>query len=163
MKRTQFNSKSGKVYDLALDITKVKAVQKHCGVNLNELATAAPVLGSDVVKLVDTLWLICRAQAEALEVDDETFGRDFDGDSIEAASTALMYAMAEWTSSDRREQAVAFVDKMVGHQKALAKAATEALESGSVDAALDAQLQAFTGTFSKLRAATAPVASKLIN
>jgi hypothetical protein len=52
--------------------------------------TFADVLFADPAKLVGALYVVCQDQAEKAGVTPERFGREFDGDTLDAAVTAIL-------------------------------------------------------------------------
>ena len=87
-----FKDKKGRGLQLELNITIVKQVKALLKFDLLDIAKAQPIqrLASDPILLVDTLYVVCREQAEERKVSDEDFGRGMGGDVLDEAATAFI-------------------------------------------------------------------------
>jgi hypothetical protein len=99
-----FKDNAGREWTVALDGPTIREVRKACGVDLAAVdGSASEKLRDDPVLLVDSLWVICRAQALAARVTDAEFGKALVGDAIEFATEALIEAINDFFPSRRRE------------------------------------------------------------
>jgi hypothetical protein len=89
-----FTDSGGRTWTVAIHVTAVKRVRAALGIHLAELITGPfDALGeflADPVKLVDTMYVLCRDEAERAGVSDEDFGRAMAGDSLLFAREALV-------------------------------------------------------------------------
>ena len=100
-----FLDKDKREWQIVVDVGQIKLVRDLVKVDLYGLFTdEAKRLFSDPPLLVDTLFVLCRAQAEARKMSDEDFGRALsDGDVLEASADALVDAVMDFFPSSRRE------------------------------------------------------------
>lgn len=94
-----FKDNSGREWKVSITVEAVKRVRTLCGINLLDVikidddkvtADLLDQLATDPVLLVDVIFCICRPQAEEIGVSDIEFGESMVGDTVEAATTALM-------------------------------------------------------------------------
>lgn len=86
-----------------LDGPKIDQVRKACGIDLAAIdGSAAEQLRDDPVLLVNTLWVVCRTQAQSNSITDAKFGEALVGDPIETATEALIDAINDFFPSRRR-------------------------------------------------------------
>ena len=99
-----FKDANGKEWIVALDGPTIREVRKAVGVDLAATdGRAADQLYNDPVVLVDSLWIVCRSQANAAGITGEQFGRALVGDPIDSATDALIEAINDFFPKRRRE------------------------------------------------------------
>ena len=88
-----FKDEKGRCWDLTINIGTVKKVQGLLDVNLLELEKGEPVLltrlGTDLMLLVDIIYVLCKAQADQRDISDEDFGLALNGEAICQAQEAF--------------------------------------------------------------------------
>lgn len=101
-----FSDKSGRVWQVAIDVASLKQVRVLTGVEIGKLAdknfAGLAELFADVERLVNVLYVLCREQADAAGVNDEAFGRGLGGDQFEKASDAFYEAFTDFCRSQSR-------------------------------------------------------------
>jgi hypothetical protein len=108
----QFKDTQGRDWQVEINIGQIKAVRDALHVDLYALfADEAERLFSDPVRLVDTLYVLCRRQAEDRKMSDVDFGGLFEGDVLEASANALVEAMLDFFPTSRRRILRATVEK----------------------------------------------------
>ena len=94
-----FTDNMGRAWTLVVNVATVKRVRALCGVDLNSVievedgkpsAKLLERLSSDPVLLVDVLYAVCKPECDRLGVSDEDFGSAMAGDSVDAATQALL-------------------------------------------------------------------------
>lgn len=163
-----FKDTNGKTWTIDLDAYKIRDVRKSLDLNLAALdGDAYDRLDSDTELLVNTLWLLCREQAEKANITDESFAPLIVGDVIKHATNAMLAAIADFFPSHKRELLRAMVAKgtkvrEIGMTRALAKINDPSLETEAIaamEAEMDAELQR---ALTRFRAASStPVSSAL--
>lgn len=119
-----FKDANGREWLVKLDGPKIGEVRKTCGVDLAAIdGSAAEKLRDDPCLLVDSLWVICKSQAQSQSITSAQFGEALVGDSIEFATEALIDAINDFFPSRRRE-----------HLKTLTARMRETREAGLEDA-----------------------------
>lgn len=103
----QFKDANGKSWQVVIDVSAMKRVRDLTGVNLyslvDEQAKPLGALLGNPVQLVDVLYVLCKEQADAANVSDETFGRSFNGDVLEAATDAFLEELFGFFPKRQRE------------------------------------------------------------
>lgn len=99
-----FKTNDGKEWVVTIDAPKIRDVRAELNIDLGALdfGPVAQQLGNDPVKLVETLWILCRAQATINNVTADQFGQSLTGDSIDHASDALIRARADFSPTRMR-------------------------------------------------------------
>jgi len=104
---TDFQDSKGATWDVALNTTSIKRVKNTLGIDLLDVVSKSSsvltTLQEDPMVLVDTLYVVCKEQADARGVSDEAFGCGFDGNAIEAATEALIEGLINFFPPRRRE------------------------------------------------------------
>ncbi|MCC6653332.1 MAG: hypothetical protein IT348_19430 [Candidatus Eisenbacteria bacterium] len=101
----EFKDARGKRWDIRINVSAVKRVRDLLGVELHRILDPAADVGQqleDPETLVNTIYLLCSAQADEAGVSDEQFGRRLAGDAIAAATKALLAAIVEFASGPQR-------------------------------------------------------------
>jgi hypothetical protein len=125
-----FTDATGRNWTITINVAALKKVKALTGVNLLELLDnnleGLSALLSDIVKLVDILYVLCKDQADALGVSDEDFGRALAGDSLEQAVDAFLEEFVDFFPNRRAREALR---KMLSKGKTITeKAMQQALE-----------------------------------
>lgn len=101
--KASFTDKNGTEWTIALDAPLVKRVRDVCGVMLTDLRSDPFLkLSSDVILLVDVLWLLCEDQAKEQSITSEQFGKSITDEQIDSAAGALVVAVANFCPTSRR-------------------------------------------------------------
>jgi hypothetical protein len=93
-----------RTWSTAISVNAIRRVKELVGINLLEVFDGemlAP-LADDPVLLVNTLYAVCKPQADERDVSDEAFGELLVGDTIELAAAALVRGIADFFPKDRR-------------------------------------------------------------
>lgn len=97
----RFKDAQGREWMLSLTVGDQLEIQRQTGVNVGAAFKSVDALSemifSDPATLVKTLWVLCEKQAKQASVEPEQFGYGFDGVTIEAATEALLEAIADFT------------------------------------------------------------------
>ena len=133
-----------RTWSTAISVNAIRRVKELVGVNLLEVFDGELLarLADDPVLLVNTLYAICKPQADERDVSDEAFGELLVGDRIEEATTALVRGINDFFPKDRR----AVLDRLWAATK---RTRTEAIQMATDK--LDSPLveQAITGAIRK--------------
>ena len=103
-----FRDNAGRVWNVAIDANAIREVRSRLDINLLSLPERdfelLTRLTTDLVLLVDVLFVVCRRQAESLGVSDEQFGQAMYGDAIGEATNALVREVIDFFPDARRRQ-----------------------------------------------------------
>lgn len=93
-----------RTWSTAISVNAIRRVKELVGVNLLEVFDGEMLarLADDPVLLVNTIYAVCKPQADERDVSDETFGELLVGDTIELAAAALVRGIADFFPKDRR-------------------------------------------------------------
>ena len=104
-KQTAFWTDSeGRRWSTAITVGTLKRVRDLVDVNLLDVFDGVLLgrLADDPVLLANTLYAVCKPQADERNVDDEAFGELLVGDAIEDAAQALVHGIASFFPQGRR-------------------------------------------------------------
>ena len=145
MQPAWFVDNQGRKWTVSITVADIKRVKAALDVDLGRLSAGkldgVAALFDDPAALCDVLFVLCRREADAAGVDDESFGRAMAGDAIEHASLALVRAVADFCPSRLKPAILAMAGKMraameVADSKAGALlAAVEAIDPAAMLAA----------------------------
>jgi hypothetical protein len=89
-----FKDTNGREWLVTLNVAQVKRVRERLNINLADLQEGNLLTRlADPVTLVDVLFVLVQPQAEEASVTDEQFAAALGGDTLSAASTALLEAL----------------------------------------------------------------------
>lgn len=92
-----FKDTNGREWLVTLNVAQVKRVRERLGVNLADLQEGNLLVRlADPVTLVDVLFVLVQPQADENSVTDEQFAASLGGDTLSAASTALLEALCDF-------------------------------------------------------------------
>lgn len=106
----KFRDCKGREWILTITNGDIKPVRDRTGIELNKLLgnkdQFAELLFGDSLKLGELIWVLCEEQVSKLGISELDFGRGFDGPTIEAAQTAVMEAVADFSPRSPVGQAI---------------------------------------------------------
>lgn len=146
-----FQDKNGRNWTLTVNIGAMKRVRALCGIDLfnlieledgkNPKADVLNRLASDPILLVDVLFAVCQTEADARGIGGEEFGSAMTGDTIEAATNALLDEIVDFFPAAKRRT----FQKLLAASRRFRDAAEDRLNAiladGTVDQELDAVLK----------------------
>jgi hypothetical protein len=145
-----FRDAKGRDWTVVVDTTTVKPVRESLQIDLLDTSgRTLERLADEPALLVDVLWVLCRDEAKERGVTDIQFGQALVGDSIDAATAALMEAVTDFFPSRKRDvlrRAAAMAERVrqKGTDMALAKIENPELEAkllATMEAEMDEKLQ----------------------
>ncbi|MBR4884709.1 MAG: hypothetical protein IKZ33_05280 [Lentisphaeria bacterium] len=107
-------------------------------------------LSDDPVLLVDTLYAVCKPDADAKGLTDEDFGRSFDGDSLISAAHALLDGIVDFFPEAKRRMFRKVLDASRRFEDATNQYLMKVMNSGDLDKALESQLQKLSEAFTNV-------------
>lgn len=99
-----FKDAEGREWKVSVNIATVKRVKSLVEVDLLEAADGKLMyeLSEDPIKLVDTIYAICKTQADERGITDEQFGEAMLGDVISDANDALLEELCDFFPGPKR-------------------------------------------------------------
>lgn len=98
-----FTDNADRVWTVSITVDAIRRVRATLDINLLEFIEGNLIQRfiRDPVLLCDVIYVICRPQADELNITDEDFGRAMAGDAIEYATTALLEDLVDFSPSPR--------------------------------------------------------------
>lgn len=149
-----FTDNTGRAWTLVVNVATVKRVRALCGVDLNSVievedgkpsAKLLERLASDPVLLVDVLYAVCKPECDRLGVSDEDFGSAMAGDSVDAATQALLDEVIDFFPEAKRRAFRKILSASRRFGEAAKKRLAELLEDKGLEDALVSELERLTG------------------
>jgi hypothetical protein len=149
-----FTDNMGRAWTLVVNVATVKRVRALCGVDLNSVievedgkpsAKLLERLSSDPVLLVDVLYAVCKPECDSLGVSDEDFGSAMAGDSVDAATQALLDEVIDFFPEAKRRAFRKILSASRRFGEAAKKRLAELLEDKGLEDALVSELERLTG------------------
>lgn len=105
---TTFKDNQGRTWTLAVNATSIKRVKADLGIYLPDVLKGELVkqLIADPILLVDTVYSLCRPDAQAAGITAEQFGEAMAGDAIEHATQALLDECVNFSQNPRDRAAL---------------------------------------------------------
>ena len=126
-----FKDPAGQVWTIDVTVNTVRRIKSLLGVNLQEVITGDLLerMSSDVILLVDMLYVACKDEADARGITDEKFGALLGGDVLESATIAFMEALINFFPLGRRKLLQKAMERMQNLETQILKKAEELLDS----------------------------------
>ena len=98
-----FKDNTGREWAVSIDVNAVKRVRSLLDVDLLDIVDGKLVerLVGDPVLVCDVIYAVCKPQADKDDITDEDFGRAMLGDAIDAAVSALLESLVNFTPNQR--------------------------------------------------------------
>lgn len=152
-----FVDKNGRSWAVVVNIAAVKRVRALCsGLNILELisvdengktdSSTLDKLSNDPVLLVDTLYAVCKPEADANNITDEQFGEAMNGDAIERATRAFLDEMVDFFPETKRLVLRKVLDATRRFEEETTKKIQAFVESGSFDRLIESRIKTLKDT-----------------
>jgi hypothetical protein len=154
-----FTDSAGRTWTVEVNVSAIKRVRGLLGVDLLDVAGGDLLsrLADDPCVLVDVLFALCKAEADAKGITDEDFGRGMVGGVLDEASAALMKELLDFFPSAQRARALGRMARKIVEQEAAVAEATAAIQS--LPAGRQAGMPGASSGDSPASAASTPAAS----
>ena len=107
---TTFNDSQGTTWNVEITIDTLRRVRAHMDVDLGDLTAGDPPLltqiETDIVMLINIVYLCVKPQLDAAGIDDETFAARLGGEAAQAAHDAFWQALELFFQSLHRTEQV---------------------------------------------------------
>lgn len=127
---SEFIDASGNAWQVRIDVSTIKRVRDKYGIDLSKVMSSQVELSrlaDDVVLLVDVLFAVVSPQAESRGISEEGFAHLLLGDTIEAATNALMEGIIDFFPQSRRILLRQLWDKLKQYDKQTMSKASQAI------------------------------------
>jgi len=134
-----FQDNERREWSVEVNVDSIKRVKSLLDVNLAQITEDLVIrLSEDPILLCDVVYALCKTQADQRNVTDEQFGRAMAGDAIDAATSALLEELVNFTRGPQRR---AMWRKVLEKQKRIEAMGVKTLEDYLDDETLDAALR----------------------
>ena len=140
----KFSDNAGRSWEPEVNVVTIGRVRDRLKINLLELLLPSSTLGerlSDPCLLVDVLYLLCKDQADALDVGDVEFGKAQTMDGIEEGWSAVLEGLVLFSPRGLRPAHQKVLEKARRYQAAAAAKMLTLVESPGFDAMLERQCE----------------------
>lgn len=137
-----FTDNAGRSWTITINVEAIKRVRSLINVDLLEAVEGKLLerLVADPVLLCDTLYALCKPQADQQNIPDEEFGRSMAGDAIELATAALLEELVDFFPKDRRRLLGKALAKLRKLEQMAIGAAEERIDSDTLEKQMEAAL-----------------------
>lgn len=140
-----FRDTNGRLWAVTVTIGTARRVRSLTSVDLLALIdnpTELAALAADPVRLVDLLYAVVKPEADLAGITDEAFGESLAGDSIDAATSALLEALIDFFPEARRRILRRITDRATQALDTTRTQLAELIDSGKLDQLIDQALTA---------------------
>lgn len=131
-----FRDNLNRNWTVEITLSTVRRVKSLCDVDILAETGNGKLferLASDPILLCDVLYAVCKPQLDKANVTDEDFGASLAGDSIAAATDALLQGIVDFFPSARRALLQKILDKSRELDSAMMRASEEKLDAAMAD------------------------------
>lgn len=110
-----FRDNTSREWPVSINVHAIRRVRDATAVNLvsRDFPALLEQLLSDPVLLCDVIYVLCKPEADALNIAAEAFGKAMSGDSVEEAMKAFFDELADFTPNPRaRARVKTVVEKL---------------------------------------------------
>ncbi len=143
MESAVWTDREGRRWSVTITVGTLKRVKELVEVNLLDVFDGVLLnrLADDPVLLANTLYAVCKPQADERGIDDLAFGELLVGDTIEAAAQALVLGLSLFFPQQRRAALTSLWAKMNRARSAMLDMATAKLDSPQLEQAIQAEIE----------------------
>lgn len=151
-----FKDCNGKIWTFSVNVGTMKRVRAICDVDLykiieidennNPNSKLLERLSSDPVLLVDVLYAVCKPEADKIGMSDLEFGESMTGDTVEAATNALLDELVDFFPEAKRQVFRRVLTAARRFQAATEKQLNVILSDPELDARIDSELKKSLGS-----------------
>jgi hypothetical protein len=145
-----FKDTLGRQWICRVDIAAIRRARALCNIDLaNSIAIhqdgtvatdAIRALADDPCLLVDTIFAVVKDQADKQNIDAMQFAEGMDGDTIEAATMALMEGIVEFFPLAKRQLLAKILETVKRQRRENLKAFQTMTQNGTLDNLIDSAL-----------------------
>ena len=146
-----FKDKDGKSWIIEVNVRQVRKIRALLNIDLANMiqfdaANGKPNtelldrLSNDPCLLVDVIYALCKDQADTLNITDEQFGENMNGDTVEAATVALLEEMIDFFPEAKRRVLRVILNQAEALTRQMQETAAAVLENPEFQETLKKQL-----------------------
>jgi len=138
----KFKDNKGREWEIEINIASIKKVKRLIDVDLMQSLDGKFLqeLSKDVVRMIDTIYVLISAQADAEGVTDEMFGESLAGDAVDAAINAFLDELVNFCPAQKRTLLQTVLTKIRGLEKTQIAAAQTLVDSVEFDEILSQEI-----------------------
>ena len=146
-----FKDKDGKSWIIEVNVRQVRKIRALLNIDLANMiqfdaANGKPNtelldrLSNDPCLLVDVIYVLCKDQADALNITDEKFAESMNGDTVESATVALLEEMVDFFPEAKRRVLRVILNQAEALTRQMQETAAAVLENPEFQETLKNQL-----------------------
>lgn len=145
-----FKDTKNRTWEVVINYGSIKRIKDLLGVNILDLiylddetnldVSLLNKYAEDIILLIDTLYCICKPQADALGISDVEFGESFSGEEAGKALNALVEETINFFQEPKRTLLTKIYTKVNNKETEIQQKAMEVLESQEFENKLDSLL-----------------------
>lgn len=137
-----FTDANGKRWTVRVDYAAIKRARSLAGIDLARVVEDPKVLKAlaEPIGLVDTIYAVCKPEADASGITDEAFGAAMIGEPIADATNALLESLADFFPEPRKGLMKGIIKRVIEVESKLQARTADLLQSPEMDAAIEAAL-----------------------
>lgn len=101
-----FVDKAGRTWTVSITVDAIKRVRDLLKEDLLDIGAVLPRLLVDPILLCDVIYVVCKPQADQLNISDTDFARAMAGDAIAAAKAALLEELVDFFHEPSQREAL---------------------------------------------------------
>lgn len=140
----QFTDTRGRAWNLEITVGTCRRVRNVLGVDLPNITLGEPPLlqrlSTDVILLVDVIYVLVKPQADALSVSDQEFAEAFGGDTASVAADMFWEELIDFFRRDRRPDQAAAIEKQRLLVRSVSRLAEQKILALDVEAMVNQQM-----------------------
>lgn len=141
-----FRDDAGREWTIRLDVRLARELRARAKYDIFGKPEGLAAVIDNPESLVDALWVACESRARELGVTPEEFAAGLAGDTIDAATSALLEAVVDFFPQRRRAVLRAVLRQTEAALDLAMEHAREAVEKTSAEATLAAAGNSFTSS-----------------
>jgi len=155
-----FKDTEGREWTVSITVDSIKRVKSLLDLDLLDLDNGQVIerLVADPVLLCDTIYVICKPQADQRGVSDQEFGRAMAGDAIDHATTALLEDFCDFFPSRKRQVLQRALAKLKEVELKMIAAADQRISDPALDEMIERVIGGISSGPTLLSAASPPAA-----
>jgi hypothetical protein len=147
-----FKDAAGRTWTIAISVDAIKRARGLAGIDLLAALDGElfQKLAEDPVLLVDTIYAVCKPEADKAGVKDEDFGRAMYGDAIEAATDAFLEELISFFPPLKRRPLTKALEKLKNLQTKAWGLVEQEIDGPRMDAKVQSELDKLSASFGSL-------------
>lgn len=159
----EFKDATGQQWSVVINGATIKRAQDLLRIDLGDpLAGDPPVLtriDTDIVFMVDLIYVVCKPEADLREISDVQFAERLEGDALHAAHDAVLEELADFFQKLRRSHLAGAIEKQQEVVRRALELVDRTIRSPALTSRLDHELDELGKSCASLLGSSEPIPS----